>query len=278
MKLLFTTFFQASALLAALLPPPIASAADGPPHTPVVQVNALSNPDQRSYAAIIKGMDLFEKLHGKMAPDAALRFELQPSRAKTIMKNVQLRIAGRDGSVPVALADDMTFTVPRLPAMLAERATVSSNRRDDSLLWRARIRTPGLPPNTRRLGDLRLEWHVDYVAELGPRWIAPGSKLVMAMMERPYEMRGLHHLFLADRPLFGVTMVSGERRQVISADLLYLSNISQALPSIFLALWKDRNFIKDRAYDLPLHDASWPDDTLVVIEYMDDVAPLADKP
>jgi hypothetical protein len=214
-------------------------------------------------------MDLFERNHA-MAPNAELRFELLPSRARTNMKGIELRVAGGDASVPVPLTDDMTFIVPRLSTMLANRAQVVSNRHKDSLLWRARIRTPGLPPNTRRLGDLRLEWHVDYVADLGPHWIAPGTMLIMAMMDRPYEMKGLHHVFLADRPLFGVTLAVGARRQVIAADMLYLSALTKALPAPVLWLWKDREFMKDRSFDLPLADSTWPDDTLVIIEYMDD--------
>ena len=34
------------------------------------------------------------------------------------------------------------------------------------MTWRTEIRTPGLPPNTRRLGDLRLECHVGMEAGL----------------------------------------------------------------------------------------------------------------
>lgn len=269
MKLLVNTIFQAGAMAAGMLSSAAVMAADGAPQMQVVQVSGMRNIDERSYPKIIKGMDLFEKLHGAMAPNAALQFELQPVRAKVSMKGLTLRIAGKEGDVPLALGANMTFTVPRLPRMLADKATVSTNRRNDSLMWRARIRTPGLPANTRRLGDLRLEWHVDYVAGLGRHWLSPGSELVMAAMDRPYELRGLHHVFLADRPLFGVTLIQGNRRQVIGVDKLYMTDLTAALPSFVLAFWKDRDFLKDRAFDLPLSDTSWPDDTLVVIDYMD---------
>jgi len=89
-------------------------------------------------------------------------------------------------------------------------------------------------------------------------------------------MKGLHHMFLADRPLFGVTLIAGNRRQVLATDMLYLSGLTSALPSPLLALWKNRTYLMDRAFDLPLSDASWPDDTLVVIDHLDDIqeAPL----
>lgn len=255
-------------LAGALLISPCARAkADDP--VQVVHVTGMTDVDERSYAGIVRGMDLFERRRA-MVPGAELRFELLPIRARTAMKNITLLITDGSTSVPVTLASDLGFTIDRQAAIPAAKARVRSNRRKDSLLWRARIRTPGLPPNTRRLGDLRLEWHVDYVSDLGPHWISPGSQVMMAMMERPYEMKGLQHLFLADRPLFGVTLVAGQRRQVLSTDMLYLSSLTNALPLFLLSLWKDREFIKDRAYDLPLSDASWPDDTLVVLDYMDD--------
>lgn len=237
----------------------------------VVHVNGMPDVDERSYAGILRGMDLFEK-HRAMVPNAHLRFELLPIRARTVMKNVKLQLTNGNTHIPIALADDMSFTVPRVANMPAARSQLRSNRRKDSLLWRARIRTIGLPLNTRRLGDLRLEWHVDYVSNLGPHWISPASKVMMAMMERPYEMKGLQRLFLADRPLFGVTMIAGARRQVLSSDLLYTTELTSALPTFLLSLWGGREFIKDRAFDLPLSDASWPDDTLVVFDYMDDMA------
>lgn len=243
----------------------------------VVHVNGMANVDERSYAGILRGMDLFERRRA-MVPNAQLRFELLPIRARTVMKNIKLQVTDGSTSIPVTLADDLSFTVPRLANMPVARAQLRSNRRKDTLLWRARIRTPGLPPNTRRLGDLRLEWHVDYVSNLGPHWISPGAKVMMAMMERPYEMKGLQHLFLADRPLFGVTMIAGARRHVLSSDMLYLTEMNSVLPAFLLSLWKDREFIKDRAFDLPLSDASWPDDTLVVFDHMDDMTSASSAP
>lgn len=275
MNVFFNTLFRTVITIAALLPLTAAEAADSAPGLQVVNVSGLSKPDERGYAKMVEAMELFEKLHA-MAPQALLRFELLPAHAGVAMKSIELNVVSGERRMAVELAEDRTFTIARLPIPQHARAMVSSNRRDGSLLWRARIRTPGLPDNTRRLGDLRLEWHVDYVAALGPHWISPGSRLAMAMMDRPYEMRGLHHMFLADRPLFGVTLIAGNRRQVLATDMLYLSGLTSALPSPLLALWKNRTFLMDRAFDLPLSDASWPDETLVVIDYMDDLqeAPL----
>jgi hypothetical protein len=76
------------------------------------------------------------------------------------------------------------------------------------------------------------------------------------------------YLFFAERPIFSVTLVNGERKEVLEVDRLYGSASRQ--PD-----WKDDlpycdcEVLMDRAYFMPLGDASWPDDTLVEFEYMD---------
>ena len=39
----------------------------------------------------------------------------------------------------------------------------------------------------------------------------------------------MRYLFFADRPLFAVTLVSGERRETLPVDLLYAGSSSKAL-------------------------------------------------
>ena len=77
------------------------------------------------------------------------------------------------------------------------------------------------------------------------------------------------YLFFADRPLFSVVMVNGSRRATLPVDRLYagasaVSDIKPDLP------YCDCEVLLDRTYYLPLGDKSWPDDTLIEFEYMDD--------
>ena len=64
-------------------------------------------------------------------------------------------------------------------------------------------------------------------------------------------------------------MVSGTRREVLSVDRLYGG--ASRDPE-----WKedlsycDCEVLVDRTYFMPLGDRSWPDDTLVQFEYMDE--------
>jgi hypothetical protein len=73
------------------------------------------------------------------------------------MDGISLRIVGETVAMPVAVSPDHTFTLPRDRRLLDENAIVVPNRKAGSLTWRTDIRTPALPPNARRLGDLRLE-------------------------------------------------------------------------------------------------------------------------
>jgi len=79
----------------------------------------------------------------------------------------------------------------------------------------------------------------------------------------------VRYLFFAEHPLFGVTMVSGRRREILSVDELY-AGASRDLPSKADLAHCDCEVLLDRTYFLPLGDRSWPDDTLIEFEYMDD--------
>src|SRR5258706_14864173 len=128
-------------------------------------VNVMRDPVDKSYRKMMKGMDLFEEMHAR-APNATLRFKLLPRRPDTKMDGITLAIDAESLSVPVPVRADNTFTLERHQKALDEDAVVASNRKTLSMTWRAEIRTPGLPPNVRRLGDLRLECPVGMEADL----------------------------------------------------------------------------------------------------------------
>jgi hypothetical protein len=65
-----------------------------------------------------------------------------------------------------------------------------------------------------------------------------------------------------------VTLVYGDRRELLSVDRMYAGASRQPLTE------DDRKYcdcevLLDRTYFAPLGDASWPDDTLLEFEYMD---------
>ena len=237
---------------------------------PSVTATATRDPVEKSYRKIISGMDLFEAQKRTFAPNATLRFKLLPRQPGTDMNGITVEIAGNTLALPVFVARDRTFTLERNQKALEENAVVMPNRKASSMTWRAEIRTPGLPPGTRRLGDLRLECLVGHEAGLisNSRGVFGQIAHMIAGAQEYCSRVDSEYLYFTDRPLFGVTLVSGGRREALSIDKLYAgasydANLKSDLP------YCDCQVLIDRTYFLPLGDRSWPDDTLVEYEYMD---------
>ena len=256
----------------AWLPGASAQAKDGRTTLPPVTVTATATRGavEKSYRKMIDGMDLFERLHA-MAPGASLRFKLLPRMPGTDMDHINLEILGDTVAFPVRVEADRTFTLERDRVALAEDAAVTPNRRKQSMTWRVEIRTPGLPPNTRRLGDMRLECLVGHEAGLISNvrpLVGQLARLFTAFVDY-CNIEETQYLFFTDRPLFNVVLVNGARREPVPVDRLYAEatrdpNLKADLP------YCDCEVLLDRTYFLPLGDKSWPDDTLIEFEYMDD--------
>ena len=238
-----------------------------------IVVKALRDPVDKSYRKMVKGMELFEQMHA-MAPGATLRYKLLPRKRDTELDDIGLHIVADRFDVPVTVSADYTFTLARYQRALDADAAVRSERRASSMTWRADIRTPGLPPDTRRLGDLRLECLVGVQAGLISRYPSFIGRLI-ELMRTPHDFcngREVRYLFFAERPLFSVTLHAGDRRQSVPLGQLYAGTGRGRMPKADLP-YCDCEALLDRAYVLPLGEQSWPDDTLVELEYMDAPAP-----
>src|SRR3569832_516076 len=187
------------------------------------------------------------------------------------MDDVRLEVVGNTFSYPVPLAPDRTFTIARDPKAFAENAVVSPDRKELTMTWRVDIRTPGLPPGTRRLGDLRLECKVGIQSGL-VSITNPFTQFVADLMTSPSRYCGQKdskYLFFADKPIFGVTLIDGSRREALDMAQLYAKAIDdpglpQDLP------YCDCEVMLDRTNFLPLGDTSWSDEKRVVFEFMED--------
>jgi hypothetical protein len=238
---------------------------------PPVTVSAKANRDpvEKSYRKMIRGMELFER-EKSLAPNASLRFKLLPRRRETDMNAIDMEVIGSTVAFPVAIAPDHTFSLQRDPKAFDENAQVIPNRKAQSMTWRTEIRTPGLPPNTRRLGDLRLECRVGMEAGLVSRGTSIIGAIAGAVFDTPAycDKKVPLYLFFSERPLFSVTLVAGERREILPLAMLYAAasddpTLDRDLPDC------DCEVLVDRTYFLPLGDRSWPDDTLVEFDYME---------
>ena len=233
-----------------------------------IEIRALRDPVDKSYRKMVKGMDLFEEMHA-MAPHAALRYKLLPRKRDTRMDGIALHVVADRLDIAVAVAPDHTFTLPRDRKALAADAAVRSERRASTMTWRAEIRTPGLPPDTRRLGDLRLECLVGMEAGLVSQYPSAFDRLFDFVKSSRSYCTGadVRYLFFSERPLFGVTLAAGERRETLPIDKLY-AGTTRGRSKEELS-YCDCEVLLDRAYVLPLGDRSWPDDTRVELEPMD---------
>jgi len=176
-----------------------------------------------------------------------------------------VKLVGDKTNLPIALDSDLGFSLPQDARAANDGAYVSTNRQAKSFAWRVDIRSPGVPPNMRRLGDLRLECKIDLMAaELTPGIKPPAFYALLALGVDPCTVRTVSVGYFAERPLFGVSMVAGARRQELPAFALFGSKSPALFASVF-----DWILLRDRFYSLPIWDARWPDDSLVELEYVD---------
>jgi hypothetical protein len=230
------------AALLAMAAPSFAQETE-PAAAETVQVSSIKDPALRPYRRMLRGLDVWEEKRA-LAPKASLRFELWTAEGKPAApEGLQLRIAGNRVDMPLPIDADGSFVLPRSQEAWDDEADLISNRKKDQIRWRPRVRTPGVPENARRLGDLRLECEVSAAVrkEEIPLLYRAGALAAGGLCNLPM----VGYVYRAPRKLASATVVSGERK---------------------LALALHEN---GEAYMAPLRDKSWDNETLVVYEFAD---------
>jgi hypothetical protein len=258
------------------LPPAFGASETAPTDgvTQTIVVDDMKNADGKSYRRLIKGMDAFEKNH-QLAPDAVLRFKVHARKFDEPLDGIELKIRGEDFSIPLLLAHDLSFVVPRDQRAIDQDASLLSNRKADTFAWYPEVRSPGVPANARRLGDLRLECKILMsIGNLSHGGASSDVPLLLHVIPDLCGMKALKLPHFEDRPIFNVTLHNGQRRRMLTSDSLYADEI----PDVLLPLVDYSQFL-DHVYMLTMGDSSWPNDTLVEFEYMDDDnAPASQSP
>lgn len=138
-----------------------AAAVPGVDEPSTVHVSAMRNPEIKKYKAILAGLDSFDRHHA-LAPNVPeLRFRIQPRRGAGLPQQPKVGIEGtHDFVLPLALDAANRFTVPRSEAALDADGELVLNQKRRYYQVVPEVRSPGLPDNVRRLGDLRLECRV----------------------------------------------------------------------------------------------------------------------
>jgi hypothetical protein len=212
-----------------------------------VHVNAVKDPEMKSYRAIVAGMDAFEKHHARAPAVPELKFRIVSAKSwQAPLDGVTLRLAGDDDSSwPVEFGPDGVFTLERNEAAYDANADLIVNQKRSTFEIGPEVRTPGLPDNMRRLGDLRLECQVRMaiIKKELPFWIVALGVTVT----RTTDWCNMFKAPKDDRP-------SGYRHS--SPVPLAAATLTHAGRSVNIKDGKS-------GYTVPLGDPSWPDDAMV---------------
>ncbi|MFZ6747352.1 hypothetical protein [Undibacterium sp. Ren11W] len=220
-----------------------------------VDVSATKNPDWKPYRVMLKGLAAFDKQHD-MAPQASAKFVLKPRNAAATLSGVVLRLASDAHSLPIALADNGTFSLPRDAQAEQDNAELMINRKKELFRWWPYVRSPQLAANQRRLGDLRLEcqmfWAIHYddlpfVARNFVRALGGPCKSNKVTLSFPADFTDLR----------SATLIQGERRLAIMMEK------------------PEKSDKKPASFSPPLFDASFSDDAIIELDY--EAAPDASK-
>lgn len=210
-----------------------------------VAVSATRDPELKPYRVMSAGMDAFDEYH-RLAPAARLQFRLSKRSELTWFggnwDGVTLRLAGNDTSIPVPIAADGTFVLPRNQQAYDDEADLILNQRKSLIRFSPYVRTPGLPANVRRIGDLRLECQVLVGIAKKELNFAQRMAISTIMLGGDWCGRGMGKFgfSLPDRALSS-TLVYGTTRKLIP------TSAYQIVP--------------------PIQDTSVPDDALIEFEF-----------
>jgi hypothetical protein len=240
-----------------------ASAAGPDEDVKKIPVDAIRNPEMQSYRAIWAGLDMFDKEHGlaPAVPEMHFRLLTNKSGAKCIgfcggssqrqigadEPDFGLRIASDNDSIPLRVSPEGVFTVPRNQAAYDDKADLVLNRKKNSYRMWPEVRTPGLPENVRRLGDLRLECKVKVAIakeEIPFILVAFVNSILLTTdwcMKGEFNDEKFKFGYMSEKPLLSATLVDGEHSLKLESS--------------------------KHGYQVALGDRSWPDDALVQLEY-----------
>ncbi len=205
---------------------------------------------EQSYRRMLRGVEKFESLRAH-APDAVLRFRMHGAERDVKPATLRLALHGETLDLPLTHDDDASFALPINDTARREDAALVANRRTGSVYWKPQVMTPGLPADTRRLGDLRVQCQVTYASGLQHGGLGFLSKMIGQCGPN------LPFFFLAEREIFAVTVLAPGRERHL---------FSPAMPDH--AVTKSARQ-RNRFFHPPLEEEQWPDDALVKIHFVD---------
>ena len=243
---------------AAQAPTPAQDVAPGAKREGVVHVNAVKNPEMHAYRAIVAGLDMFDDQHA-LAPNVPkLLFRVSARNGTPLpgpLPSAKLTADDFDLPIPIDEASAL-FTVPRNQQAWDSKAEFRLSRKRNEVKVMPWIRSPGVPDNQRRLGDLRLQCKVliAVAKEEIPLW---ADMLVDSL------------LLTRDWCSFFKDKDRGWSEQV--PDKLAAATLHEGERTLALK-------VHGREFELPLADPSWGNDAIVDLEFAPEDAKTVSVP
>ncbi len=237
-------------------------AADAPPARELdpVHVNAMRNPEIRKYKHILAGLDTFDKYHSLAPKVDRLRFTAEPRKKQEVPVTPKVRLVGeRDFTLPIALDANGRFEVPRSEQAEDADSELELNQKKGVYRIGVEVRTPGLPDNRRRLGDLRLECKVQIAiakSEIPFIWVGVINGFLLRTdwcsffgdeKSTAYDgaAKDAHFGYRAARPIKEAVLVEGNRSALLKS--------------------------KGQSFEVPIGNSTWSDEAIIELTYTEDV-------
>jgi hypothetical protein len=229
-----------------------------------VHVNAMRNPEVRKYEHILAGLDAFDKYHALAPQVDRLRFVAEPKDRKTPPAVLKVRLVGDgDFALPIALDANGRFEVPRSEAAEDAESELELNQKRGLYRIGVEVKTPGLPENRRRLGDLRLECKVQIAiakSEIPFIWVGVVNGLLLRTDwcsffgdEKSTAYKGAakdaHFGYRAGRPVKEAILVEGNRSALLKST--------------------------GQSYQVPIGNSTWSDEAMVELTFADETPVVA---
>lgn len=223
--------------------------------------------DARTLGELLRARRLFDELRA-LSPHGELAIRVLARKNGALASRLGLQLMTPQGRLDIELDDLQRFRLQPQWLALDADTEVRSRLPDGGVTWRSDIRTPGMPPNVRRLGDLRLQCKLDWGVPLG-RGVGGLTAFVPPAKRCEGILTGAMNSQFADRPVLAIDFAHGPRRERLG--YFHLHGAGDNVPTQLISGLTDwAHQLKDHMYRLPLHDQSWPDDTWVEFTFMDD--------
>ena len=206
-----------------------------------VNIVAYKNPDRRPYKAFIRAMESNEKFKA-LAPIANVNFQIVPLLGNGLdFQNIRLRVVGGNVDAPIFLSEKGLFHLEKNFEKDDGNAELIVSVKSGTIKFISSVRTPELPTNERRLGDLRLECEMNWA---------------MTKEDLPFVMKAAFAL--------GGGFCHSSKIAVSFSESKKFKTVWLIDSDRKLKIFGGRS---GNHYIPPLYDQSWGDDAKLVFEY-----------